>query len=112
MFADRVKETTSTTGSGNITLAGAATGFQSFNAAFGLNQLFAYCIELGAEWEIGRGYLSDATTMIRDHVEESSNADALVNFGAGAKNVFCTVSGRALRNANVASMLYNVVTFR
>lgn len=88
--ADRVSETTTTTGTGNVTLAGAATGYQSFNTAFGTNFRFWYCIQLAAEWEIGSGYLSAATTLVREVVYQSSNSDSLVNFSAGTKSVFCT----------------------
>jgi hypothetical protein len=90
MLADRVKETSTTTGTGALTLAGAATGYQTFTAAFALNDVFGYCIEGGAEWEVGRGYLSGTTTLVRDRVLSSSNAGALVSFSAGTKNVFCT----------------------
>lgn len=92
LFADRVKDTTTTTGVGSMTLSGTApTGYQSFNAAFGLNVSFYYCIELSAEWEAGVGHLSAATTLVRDTVLASSNANALVSLSAGSKNVFCTI---------------------
>jgi hypothetical protein len=88
-YADRVKDTTTTTGTGNVTLSGTApTGFQTFNAAFGTNKKFEYTIELNSEWETGEGYLSASTTLVRATVIASSNAGALVNFSAGTKNVF------------------------
>lgn len=93
-FADRVKETTTSTSTGNITLAGAATGpFITFNAAFGLNKEFYYCIagQSGTEWEVGQGYLTSTTTMVRDLVYAGSNGTSLVNFSAGTKDVFCTI---------------------
>ncbi len=91
-FADRVKDTTTTTGTGNVTLSGSPpTGFQTFNDAFGTNKHFFYCIAAGAEWEVGRGYLSGTTTLVREQVQASSNADALVNFSAGTKEVFNTI---------------------
>lgn len=91
MLADRVKEATTTTGTGAITLAGAATGFRTFNAAIGVGPDTYYCI-VGAtgEWEIGEGYLSNSTTLVRETVSSSSNANALVNFSAGTKDVFVT----------------------
>jgi hypothetical protein len=99
MIADRVKELSASTGTGALTLSGAVTGFESFNTAFGVGPSFDYCIEsvdgtTGApngSWEIGTGHLSGATTLVRDTVRQSSNADALVNFAAGTKNVFCTL---------------------
>lgn len=95
-FADRVKETSTTTGTGDATLAGAATGYQTFNTAFGNGssttaKRFWYVIEGGAEWEVGRGYLSGSTTLVREFVSASSNSNALVSFSAGTKNVFQTL---------------------
>ena len=99
-FADRVKDTTTTTGTGNITLAGAPpTGFQSFNTAFGTSANFYYTIEGGAEWEVGQGHLSASTTLVRDVVYASSNSNAAVNFSAGTKNVFCTIPGQFMRQS-------------
>ena len=99
IFADRVKDTTTTTGTGNITLSGTApTGFVSFNTAFGTTgQRFAYCIDAGtAEWEVGIGYLSASTTLVREEVTASSNAGAAVNFSAGTKTVFNTLHARMM----------------
>lgn len=97
-FADRVKETTTTTGTGNITLAGAVAQYQAFSPRFATNQLFFYAIvgQSGTEWETGQGYLSGASTLVRETVHQSSNSDALVSFSAGTKDVFVTISaGRA-----------------
>ena len=98
VYVDRVRETTTTTGTGTITLAGAATSFQSFNAAFGVGPSFEYCVSSpgGAEWEIGVGHLSASTTLVRDSVSASSNANALVNFSAGTKDIRGTISGASL----------------
>src|SRR4051812_38844845 len=96
-LADRVRETTSTTGTGNITLSGAVTAFETFSANFVVNgPSFNYCIQGQgtSEWEIGRGYLSGSTTLVRDLVYGSSNSDTLVSFSAGTKDVFCSVSAR------------------
>jgi len=87
---DRVKETTTTTGTGTITLAGAVTGFQSFSVIGNSNTTF-YTIAGGAEFEVGIGtYTSSGTTLSRATVLESSNSGNLVNFSAGIKDVFCT----------------------
>jgi len=99
VIADRVKELSTTTGTGAFALTGAVTGFEGFNTAFGVGPAFDYCIEsiddtIGApngSWEIGTGHLSGATTLVRATVRQSSNADALVAFAAGTKNVFCTL---------------------
>jgi len=92
VVADRVQETTTSTGTGTITLAGAVTGFQSFAAVGNGNTTF-YSIadQSGSQWEVGIGtYTSSGTTLSRDTVLSSSNSGSLVNFSAGTKNVFVT----------------------
>ena len=87
---DRVQESTTTTGTGTITLGGAVTGFQSFSVIGNGNTTY-YAIVGGTEWEVGLGtYTSSGTTLSRDTVLESSNSGSLVNFSAGTKNVFVT----------------------
>ena len=114
MHRDRVKETSTTTGTGNVTLAGAATGFETFNTAFGVGPFFNYAIQLqsGSEWEVGIGHLSGSTTLVRDQVEQSSNSDALVSFSAGTKDVFCTYGGRSARTTNAAALIVAVHILR
>lgn len=97
---DRVMETSTTTGTGNITLAAAVTGYRTFTSAIGLSVLFEYCIEAvdangiaTGEWETGTGYLSGTTTLVRG-VSASSNANALVNFSAGTKRAFIIVGAQ------------------
>ena len=90
VLADRVKETTTTAGTGTITLAGAVPGFQSFAVVGNANTTF-YTIALGSQWEVGIGtYTASGTTLSRDTVLSSSNAGALVPFSAGIKDVFVT----------------------
>jgi len=90
VLADRVQETTATTGTGTVTLAGATTGYQTF-AAVGDGNSTYYTIAGGTEWEVGIGtYTASGTTFSRTTVISSSNAGSLVNFSAGAKNVFVT----------------------
>jgi hypothetical protein len=89
---DRVRETTTTTGTGTITLGGAATGFQSFSVIGNANTTF-YTIQLSNtnEWEVGIGtYTLSGTTLSRDTILESSNGGTAVNFSAGSKDVFVT----------------------
>lgn len=91
-FADRVKDTTTTTGTSDMTLSGTApAGFQNFNDAFSTSVQFHYCIEGGSEWEVGEGHLSASTTLVRDAIFASSNSNNAVNFSAGTKNVFATI---------------------
>jgi hypothetical protein len=87
---DRVQETSTTTGTGTFTLAGAVSGFQSFSVIGNANTTY-YAIVGGAEWEVGIGtYTSSGTTLSRDTILESSNGGTAVNFSAGTKNVFVT----------------------
>ena len=92
---DRVKESSSTTGTGTFTLGGAVSGFETFSAGIGGSNTTYYCIfETGTNnFEVGFGTLnSGASTLARTYVISSSNSDAKVNF-AGATEVFCTVPG-------------------
>ena len=94
VLADRVKETSTTTGTGNFTLAGASTGFQSFNSAIGTGNTTYYVIEnpTVGEWEVGLGTFTSPSTLARTTVYASSNAGSLVTFSAGTKNVFVDLS--------------------
>lgn len=99
-YADRVKDTTTTTGTGDITLDGAPpTGYQSFDAGVGAGQWFTYAIVGGAEWEVGEGYLSAPTTLVRYRVTESSNSGALVNLSSGTKTVILTFTAESAEAA-------------
>lgn len=90
VLADRVQETTTTVGTGIVTLAGAVAGFQSFAAIGNANTTY-YTISNGSDWEVGIGtYTLSGTTLSRDTVLASSNSNALVSFAAGTKNVFVT----------------------
>jgi hypothetical protein len=106
VVADRVQETTTSTGTGTITLAGAVTGFQSFAAVGnGNNTFYTIADQSGSNWEVGIGtYTSSGTTLSRDTVLSSSNSGSLVNFSAGTKNVFVTQpSSRSAYAATVPS---------
>jgi len=95
---DRVKETSTTTGTGTFSLAGAETGYESFVAGIGTTNTTYYAIELNSagEWEVGIGTVTDATpdTLSRDTIITSSNSDSAVNFSTGTKNVFCTLPAK------------------
>jgi hypothetical protein len=99
VIADRVQETTTTTGTGTITLAGAVSGFQSFSViGNGNTTYYTIAHTTAAEWEVGIGtYTSSGTTLARTTILSSSNSNNAVNFSAGTKNVFCTYpAGRAV----------------
>ena len=91
---DRVKETTTTTGTGAVSLAGAVTGFETFAAGIGNSNTVYYCIahQDQAEFEVGLGTLDgDSSDLTRTTVISSSNSDSAVNFSSGTKDVFCTI---------------------
>jgi len=91
---NRVRETTATTGTGDVTFAGAVDGFQTFAAGIGNDSTTYYAISLNTsnQWEVGLGTLSsDSSTMERTTVLESSNSDSAVSFSAGSKEIFCTL---------------------
>ena len=90
VLADRIKETTTTTGTGTVTLAGATIGFQAFSVLGNGNTTY-YCITDPATgaWEVGYGVYS-SNTLTRVFVYSSSNGGALVPFASGAKDIFCT----------------------
>jgi hypothetical protein len=88
---DRVKETSTTTGTGTFTLAGAVTGFETFSTAIGNSNTTYYAIvhTANGEFEVGLGTVG-AGTLARTTIISSSNSDSAVDFAAGTKNVFCT----------------------
>ena len=91
---DRVKETTTTTGTGAITLAGAVGGFETFSAGIGGSNTTYYAIkhQTANEFEVGFGTLNGgASTLTRTYIINSSNSDAAVDFSAGTKDIFCTM---------------------
>ena len=108
---DRVKETTTTTGTGTISLGGAVTGFETFAAGIGNSNTVYYCIahQDQAEFEVGLGTLDgDSSDLARTTIISSSNSDSAVDFSAGTKDVFCTIPASKLvfedANDSVASI--------
>ena len=116
LAVDRRMETSTTTGTGNVTVAGAVVGYKTLvGGKIEVNKFFDYVIEAvdasgvpTGEWETGEGYLTTSTVLVRQVVYESSNADALVNFSAGTKRVFITLSGAEVQDKGqqVARALY------
>ena len=96
---DRVKETTTTTGTGAVSLGGAVTGFETFAAGIGNSNTVYYCIahQDQAEFEVGLGTLDgDSSDLTRTTVISSSNSDNAVDFSSGTKDVFCTIPASKL----------------
>jgi hypothetical protein len=91
---DRVRETSTTTGTGAMALGGAVVGFQTFAAGVGNSNTCYYAISLrgGAEFETGLGTLDgDSSDLTRTTIFQSSNSDSAVDFSAGTKDVFVTL---------------------
>ena len=96
---DRVKETTTTTGTGAVALGGAVTGFETFAAGIGNSNTTYYAIvhQTANEFEVGLGTLDgDSSDLTRTTVISSSNSDSAVDFAAGTKDVFCTIPASKL----------------
>ena len=96
---DRVKETTTTTGTGTVSLAGAVTGFETFAAGVSNSNTTYYAIvhQTANEFEVGLGTLDgDSSDLARTTVISSSNSDSAVDFAAGTKDVFCTIPASKL----------------
>lgn len=106
---DRVKETSTTTGTGSLTLDGAVTGFETFSSAIGNTNTTYYAIALqgGSEFEVGLGTVS-AGALSRDTIISSSNSDAAVNFSAGTKDVFCTLPASKAVYKNASDVIEGV----
>ena len=107
---DRVKETTTSTGTGTINLAGAADTFETFVAGIGTTNKCFYCIshQTANEFEVGIGTVTDASpdTLSRDTMISSSNSDSAVNLSAGTKDVFCTYPASRAPSASMLATTY------
>ena len=95
---DRVKETSTTTGTVTLELGGAVQDFETFVSGVGTgNKTYYSIINSGTgEFEVGIGTVTDASpdTLSRDTIISSSNSDAKVNFASGSKDVFCTLPAK------------------
>jgi len=90
VLKDRVKETTTTTGTGTYTLAGAVAGFEAFSEIGNSNTTY-YCCTDGTDFEVGIGtYTSSGTTLARTTILQSSNSDSAVSWSSGTRTIFCT----------------------
>lgn len=112
VYADRVKETTTTTGTGTYSLAGAQSGFQTFIAGAGNGSVVTYACDDGTNWEVGEGTLTSGapSTLTRTTILSSSNAGAAVSWAAGTKNIYLTVAASRLVTADASGNLRVVGT--
>lgn len=113
---DSVLETTTTTGTGDITLAGAlSAAWKAFSGVCAVGDKAFYSIEAvdgsgnrTGEWETGQGTYSAANTLTRSCIHRSSNANAAVSFSAGTKRVSIQATAgqlRGVRSATVAGAM-------
>lgn len=93
IIADRVRETSVSTGTGNFTLDGAVTGYQTFDAVLDSADTTYYTIAAqgGSEWEVGIGTFTAPATLARTTILSSSNGGSIVTFSAGTKDVFISL---------------------
>lgn len=99
---DRVRETTTTTGTSNLVLLGAVATYQSFGVVGDGNSCYYAIVDQApnTNWEVGLGtYTLSGTTLSRDTILASSNSGSAVNFGSGTKDVFLTCPANVAMNA-------------
>jgi hypothetical protein len=104
IVADRVQETSTTTGTGSYTLAGAATGFRAFGSVCSDGDTVFYAAVEGSGWEVGIGTFSSGT-LARTTILSSSNAGAEVNWPAGTRDVFLTVPAQQISTLRTPDFL-------
>jgi hypothetical protein len=108
--ADRVRDTSTSTGTGNFTVSGSApTGFRTLSAVLSVADTFYYAIQSQGlnEWEVGLGTYSSANVFTRTTVLSSSNAGAAVTFSAGTKDVFLTLAASKTIQRNNDGSVYD-----
>lgn len=111
VYADRVRETTTTTGTGAYSLAGAVAGFRTFASAITTSSLVTYAVDDGTNWEVGEGTFTSGSpsSISRTTILASSNSGSAVSWGVGAKNIYVTASASRLvttdRTSNITGSL-------
>jgi hypothetical protein len=92
VISDRVKETTTTSGTGTYTLGGAVTGFETFTANLSDGDTTYYACTDNTDFEVGLGtFTTSGTTLARTTILASSNSGSAVNWAAGTRTIFCTL---------------------
>ena len=93
VISDRIKETTTTTGTGTYTLSGAVTGFETFTANLSNSDTTYYCCTDNTDFEVGLGtFASSGTTLARTIILSSSNSNNAVNWTSGTRTVMNSTS--------------------
>ena len=91
-ISDRIKETTTTTGTGTYTLGGAVLGFETFTVNLSNSDTTYYCCTDNTDFEVGLGtFTSSGTTLARTTILASSNSNNAVNWSSGTRPIFCTI---------------------
>ena len=105
-IADRVRETTTTAGTGTVTLLGAVTNFERFSANLSDSDTTYYAIvdNTNGDFEVGLGTYS-SNTLARTTPISSSNSNSAVNFGVGTKDVFITTPASKMAFLNASGSL-------
>ncbi len=108
-YADRVKETSTTTGTGTYSLAGAEAGHQGVVAGIGDGESAYFCAEDGTDWEVFEGTVTAGTpdTLTRDTILASSNSGAAVDWAAGTRNIFLVVPAAKMPQIKTQNLLIN-----
>jgi len=92
VISDRIKESSTTTGTGTLTLGGAVIGFETFTANLSNGDTTYYCCTDNTDFEVGLGtFTSSGTTLARTTILASSNSNNAVNWSSGTRTVFCTL---------------------
>jgi hypothetical protein len=110
ILKDRVKETTTTTGTSSFVLGGAVTGYQDFSSAIGNANTTYYAVYLlgGTEWEVGIGtYATSGNTLARTTILASSNAGSIVTFSSGTKQIWCDYPAGKAAYQDAAGVINN-----
>lgn len=101
-YADRVQETSTTTGTGPLTLAGAVSGFQSFASAFADGRRVSYFITSGTAWEVGEGTLSSSATVLTRNVLHSSSTGSFISC-TNPSTIACTMPAEKIADIGLAA---------
>lgn len=111
VLKDRVKETTTTVGTGSFALAGAVTGYDSFGQiGSGNTTYYAVYLDGGSEWEVGIGTYTAPSTLSRDTILASSNSGSIVTFSVGQKTIWCDYpAGKAVYTDASGSVSQTIV---